>query len=81
MNEYEKKCYERDGFVIIKNILPKQECRELVKQIDPIIRKNRNKIQNRNDGKNRKNQGMCITGTNNIQQPIKGKYRKMVSYL
>lgn len=74
MNEYEKKCYERDGFVIIKNILPKQECKELVKQIDPIIRKNRNKIGNSN--RNRKIQGMCITGTNNIQQPIKGKYRK-----
>ena len=71
MNSYERKCYERDGFIIIKGILPKDECRELVSQIKPLIRKER-----REASKDKDKDGMCIMGKNRIGQPIIGKYRK-----
>ena len=69
MNSYERKCYERDGFIIIKGILPKDECRELVSQIKPLIRKERREVS-------KDKYGMCIMGKNRIGQPIIGKYRK-----
>lgn len=42
LNKEEKIHYERDGFVILRGVIKKTDCHELMKKsIKPVLRKNR----------------------------------------
>ena len=73
LNNEEKKMYERDGYVILKNVIPKSDCKLLMKKsIKPILRKNNLYYKNKKTRINK-------TGDTYIGKsghPIRGKNRK-----
>ena len=73
LNREEKLQYERDGYVILKNIIPKSECKSLMKKsIKPILRKNNLYYKNKRNRINKT--GGFFLGKSG--QPIRGKNRK-----
>lgn len=72
MNREESLHFERDGYVIIKNAIFKEDCEELMKNaIKPILRKNNLYYTGKKWRKGKT--GMCFAG--NDGQPINKKYR------
>ena len=73
LNKQEKLDYERDGYVILRGVIPKTHCREIMsKSIKPILRKNRLYYTSKKDRLNKT--GTFFSGKNG--QPLSKKWRK-----
>jgi hypothetical protein len=72
MNREERLLFERDGYVIIKNAIAREDCKELMKEsIKPILRKN-NLYYTGKRLRKKGLRGRCFGGSNG--QPIDGKW-------
>ena len=74
MNVNERKRYERDGYIILKNAVDKKECQRFINEaVIPALKKRNINLTNRKQFKRRK--GDMILGNNNSNHPINKKYK------
>lgn len=73
LNKQEKLQYERDGFVILRGVIRKSDCRELMKKsIKPVLRKNKMYYIGKKYRVNKR--GTFFSGKDG--QPLSKKWRK-----
>ena len=74
MNKSERISYERDGYVIIKNVVDKSECNRFINDaVIPALKKRDIDIMNRTQFTRKR--GEMILGNNGSNHPINKRYK------